>query len=131
LSYCRTTRRGGSYGSRTCRGTARSRGRSAEHCRTAAKRPFSDVHLPSFPMRRMFPAPRAELRQLDAVRIVLPVLRRRVRARPAGRARERQDRSVVFGHLPLTPGSWSPRRRPRSCRLRGWRSADPLRERSG
>jgi len=87
-------------------------------------------HLSSFPVRCVFPATWAELRQLDPVRVVLPVLRRRVRARPAGRARQRQDRAVVFGHL-VTPGSSSPRRRRRSCRLRGWRSADPLPGRSG
>src|SRR5438094_8734419 len=50
-------------------------------------------------MRRVLTAPRAELRKLDPVWIVLPVLRRPVGARPAGRARERDDRSVVFRHL--------------------------------
>src|SRR5437762_4577078 len=50
-------------------------------------------------MRRVSAAPGAELRYLDTVRIVLPVLRRRVRARPAGRARERDDRTVVLRHL--------------------------------
>src|SRR5207248_2248384 len=50
-------------------------------------------------VRRVLPAPWAELRKLDPVGIVLPVLRRRVRARPAGRARQRDDRAVVFGHL--------------------------------
>src|SRR5207247_10466616 len=50
-------------------------------------------------MRRVLTAPRAELRKLDPIGIVLPVLRRPVGARPAGRARERDDRSVVLGHL--------------------------------
>src|SRR5712691_575233 len=53
---------------------------------------------PSLPVRGVLPAARAELRKLDPVGIVLPVLRRRIRARPAGRARERDDRSVVLRH---------------------------------
>src|SRR5437762_4228317 len=52
-------------------------------------------------MRRVLAAPRAELRHLETVRIVLPVLRRRVRARPAGLARERDDRAVVLWHIRL------------------------------
>jgi len=55
--------------------------------------------LSSLPVRRVLAAPRTELRQLEPVRIVLPVLGRRVRARPAGRARESDDRSVVLWHL--------------------------------
>src|SRR5207248_218897 len=57
--------------------------------------------LTSLPMLRVLAAPRAEFRHLEAVRIVLPVLRRRVRARPAGLARERDDRAVVLWHIRL------------------------------
>src|SRR5438874_11489636 len=52
-------------------------------------------------MRRVLAAPRAELRHLETVRVILPVLRRRVRARPAGLARERDDRAVVLWHIRL------------------------------
>src|SRR2546428_9339723 len=63
---------------------------------TALPEPYQ---LSSLPVGCVLPAAGAELRKLDPVRIVLPVLRRRVRARPAGRARERDDRSVVLWHL--------------------------------
>src|SRR2546430_2030973 len=50
-------------------------------------------------VRRVLTASWAELRKLDPVGIVLPVLRRRIRARPAGRARGGGDRSGVFWPL--------------------------------
>jgi len=80
----------------------RARGQWCRHAvrpaATSASGRFVSVHLTCFPMSCVSPATGTELRQLDSVRIVLPVLRRRVRTRPAGRARERQDRSVVFSH---------------------------------
>src|SRR5439155_19106101 len=63
---------------------------------TALPEPYQ---LSSLPVGCVLPAAGAEPRRLDPVRIVLPVLRRRVPARPAGRARERDDRSVVLWHL--------------------------------
>src|SRR5438477_8319241 len=54
--------------------------------------------LSRLPVCGVLPATRAELRKLDPVGIVLAVLRRPVRARPAGRARKRDDRSVVLWH---------------------------------
>src|SRR5438128_3976817 len=62
-------------------------------------------------VRGVFAAPRAELRELEPVGIVLPVLRRPVGARPAGRARERDDRSIVLRQkalrVPLTAAGGS------------------------
>src|SRR5919201_1916285 len=55
--------------------------------------------LSRFLVWRVLPAPRAELRDLQTVRIVLAVLRRRVCALAAIRACERDDRSSVFRHL--------------------------------
>src|SRR5438034_9098879 len=57
--------------------------------------------LSRLPVWRVLPAPRAELRKLDPVGIVLAVLRRPVCARPAGRARQRDDRSVVLVHYAI------------------------------
>src|SRR5206468_10931031 len=56
----------------------------------------------SLPVCCVLAASRTELGKLDPVRIVLPVLRRRIRARPAGRARERDDRSIVLRHYAST-----------------------------
>src|SRR5919201_4820354 len=55
--------------------------------------------LSRFLVWRVLPAPRAELRDLQTVRIVLAVLRRRVCALAAIRACERDDRSSVFRHV--------------------------------
>src|SRR6266850_7519934 len=57
------------------------------------------AQLSRLPMRCMTTAARAELRELDAIRIVLPVLLGAVGARPAGRAGQRDDRAVVLCHL--------------------------------
>jgi len=63
--------------------------------RTTLPEPYQ---LSSLPVCCVLPATRAELRKLDPVGIVLSVLRSRIRARPAGRARQRDDRSVVLRH---------------------------------
>src|SRR5437773_6997677 len=69
------------------------------YCRTTRDAGVSRLQLSGLPMRRVLAAPRTELRQLETVGVVLPVLRRRVRPRPAGRAREGDDRAVVLRHL--------------------------------
>src|SRR4051812_19650681 len=57
--------------------------------------------LSSLTVRRVLPAARAELRHLESIGIVLAILRRRIGARPAGRARKRDDRSIVLRHRAL------------------------------
>src|SRR2546428_6099198 len=53
---------------------------------------------PSFSVRRVLAATRTELGELEPVRVVLPVLRRRVGPRAARRAGERDDRPVDLRH---------------------------------